>query len=79
MPTIPEMADHRCPGTLVVHEDGTVLLCTEEAGGHGCGGDHLASRHPRAVTCRRAFAVSHCRRCAERRAALRTGCGDRAA
>ena len=28
-----------CPGQLVVHRDGTVAYCTEEAAGRRCGGE----------------------------------------
>ena len=60
-----EMTKVSCIGVLLFHDDGEVLLCTEEARGRPCGGGLARARHGKAASCRSLYATSHCRRCAE--------------
>lgn len=34
-----------CEGSLIVHKDGTPVLCSEELSGRSCGGDLTYERH----------------------------------
>ena len=43
-----------CRGTLVVHQDGTPIWCSEELDGNTCTGDVL-ERHRALISCRLAF------------------------
>ena len=43
-----------CQGTLVVHEDGTPIWCSEELDGNTCTDDAF-DRHRAFITCRVAF------------------------
>jgi len=63
--TILVMTVVSCPGVLLFHDDGVVLLCTEEARGRPCTGGLARARHAKAASCRLLYATSHCRRCAE--------------
>lgn len=53
----------RCCGQLVVHDDGSVVGCTEEVCGRRCAGSYLPLRHAGSVGCRAFVPSGRCRHC----------------
>jgi hypothetical protein len=53
----------RCSGQLVVHDDESVVGCTEEVCGRRCNGNYLRTYHPGSITCRQFVPSGRCRLC----------------